>query len=154
MPTFSDVLNLIYKAKNDGKVLEYKIVEDRGDRVVINITFIRDDDTIYSKNFVLKIVNRGAADEMVFWVGGRPTELYPQENVEKIPQEVVDKIVGDLQSNYGVVIVENTTKNENAMIVTVVGYVKDVDNTRALVKKTFLAHVSEDGTYSIYEVVG
>lgn len=153
MVTFKDVQLYLNQLIQDGKILKWEIIEDRGDKVVIHVIHLLDEERYEGRNYVLLIKNRGQANEQVFWAREKPAPVLPKTSTfENIISDIKHQIIKDLKVKYNVITIDSYQINENGKYVSVSAIVDNKDGTVSRQEFIIVINVV-DKSYSIYKVV-
>ena len=143
-----DVYNLLSEKKKEGVVLDYRPVKDTGNKVVLNITFARGD-VAYQRNYTLLVKDRGLESERVYWLNGKPVELFPTtaSALGQKVQESLDDITGQIS---GFIKLEGYTVNDRQGFAMLTAFVDNGDGTVS--RKQFLVYFDAQGNPVVREI--
>lgn len=161
MAKLSDVFAYLENLKQNGEIIDYSIVQDVGNKVVINVINKLSDEEYESENYVLLVKDRGTDKETVYWNRRKFRKILEEQHFRKIleeqhsaseniPQTLLQNIESDLTNRYKVRLFENIQLDEQKNIVRVDAYCETKQNVLTL--KQFIVKINTDGTYAIYEV--
>jgi NADH dehydrogenase/NADH:ubiquinone oxidoreductase subunit G len=145
MATLQEIYNLLGNSPN---VLEWKVLQDIGSKVVINATFVRDD-VAYQKNIVLLVKDRGQATETVYWLNGKPVELFPAQSSTFSQQFEANRDNVLAQIN-GLVKVSSIAYNDQEGYAMITAFVDNGDGTVS--EKRFIVYFDANGNPVVKEV--
>lgn len=150
MATLKDVKAYLDGLVDAGDVLKYEVVQDTGEKIVVNVVFKKGDDEYISKNYVLFVRDRGTDTETVYW-NDRKLELPAKQ--EKIPDKLLGAMQSELTSKFKMVVLLGYSIDMARGIIDVTAYCA-IDVSKLQLKRFIITFDKDTGDYKIYEVVG
>lgn len=150
--TLKEIESRLEELASDGVILKYDFIEDSGEKVVLNILYLKDSDEYESKNFILFIKDRGSNAENVFWYGKKFDKLLKMTNSSnKLDKTLRQAIVKDLKDNYRMILLDYFNYDAKKKVVRLGAYCKSGDGLANY--KDFIVKLKiETGTFEIYEI--
>lgn len=149
MVALNDIRSYLDKLKDSGYVMDWRIVQDTGEKVVIYVEYVKPDDMVESENYILLIKDRNTPNEKVYWKGKKirvGVESILEQTFGNKKKEIFDK----LKENYNMKIMQNYRVDDKSNCVWVNTYCETENNVLSM--KMFAVVFDEDGGYVIYEV--